>query len=413
MSDQIQPAPRAPQPTTTTTSATTGTPIAGPSHANFSRPGTATNATAPTLAAPAVATDAVHPSATTIPPPAANTTAPATEQPSTFNARLNDADRYWKFKGVLQLVLIITGFIGIGTIGWTISTSPNYGFTYGYESFWGLWPMLVTFTISIVWCLACILVLVFRKKPAHPGLRVAMDLLLWLGFIVTILFAMVALLELRSWGEYGDLGFGYSSSYGDYELADNGTWVWERDSDYVTRARDCDRNSTSSSSSRYYYEMPPFANCAEQDAYINDLWKQKPFRYSVELTGVVCQYFGLVLHLALFIWACIDCHRYNRSKVSKDAEKIAAGIVQTMITNGAVMPPPGQAYMRPAAPWGQPGVGYYQLPPQGQQQAYPMAAMYPQGAPGQAMPQQYHAPGGMTGPGAGPSNEKSVGPRYA
>jgi len=58
-------------------------------------------------------------------------------------------------------------------------------------------------------------------------------------------------------------------------------------------------------------------------------------------------------------------------------------------------------------------MGYYQSPPQGQM--YPMAAM---GTPqGQPMMQQYPATQGMQGPvvggGAGLSNEKGVGPRYA
>lgn len=241
-------------------------------------------------------------------------------------------------------------------------------------------------------------------------MRVAIDLILWLAFIVTALFAIVSFSELTQWGEYGDMsGYGYSSSYGGYELLANGTWVWEQDSD-STYSRGCDRNSTRSS---YIYDSA-FADCAEQDAYINSLWQQKPHRERVELTGVVCQFISLILHLALFIWACVDCNHHNRGKVSKNAEKLAAEIVQTMITNGAIVPPPGQVHMRP---WGQQQMGYYQLPPQ-QGQAYAMATMHPQGMPmGQPMPQAHYPPQVVVSPAAegvaGPSNEKSSGPRYA
>jgi hypothetical protein len=398
MSDQISPVPPAQHSTATPAPAPTAATDA--SHANFSRPATANAA-------------GQHPSgmpATTAAAPLASTG----EEPQTLNAKLNHADRYWKFKGALQAMAIVTGLIGVGTIGWCVSTTPmNDSIAYGYDEYWTLWPSLITFAVSIIWCAACILGLIVRKRPVHPGLRVAIDLLLWLAFLVTALFAMISLMELLQWGEYGSLdgnGYGYSSSYGDYKLKNNGTWVWES-------SRDSDSDSTSSTSytrscDRSSYSSYGFSNCAEQDAYVNKLWQDKPHRAGVETTGIVCQFFGLVLHFALFVWACVDCHRYNRSKVTKDAEKIAASIVQTMISNGAVIPPPGQAHMRPAAPWGQQPMGYYQLPQQ-QGQAYPMTSMYPQHMPmGQPGQQQYPAPQGMMGS-AGPSNEKSEGPRYA
>jgi hypothetical protein len=290
-----------------------------------------------------------------------------------------------------------------------------------------VWPCLITFSVSIVWCLACILTLVLRKKGVHPGLRVTIELFLWLGFVVTALFAVAAVLDLSLWGADGEL-YGYSSRAGDYRLASNGTWVWDSSSSSsssTTYARDC--NGTGGYS--YYggyssYSTPIFSSCAEQDTYINKLWQEKPHRYSVELTGVVCQFFGLVIHLALFVWACVDCHRYRRGKVSKDAEKMAANIVQTMIHNGAVVPPPGRAHVMPGPQWGTQGMGYYQLPPQGHP-AYPMANVYPQGyqmpqgyhVPQQQQQQQYGAPEGVmvggNGPVAGSSGEKSAGPRYA
>lgn len=338
------------------------------------------------------------------PPTGVPATTPATaqtspsEEPVGFNDRLNANDRYWKFKAALQTVLIIVGIIGTGCVGWATATVPMMGF---YDTFFPIWPPIVTFVASIIWCSVCILVCISRKKPVHPGTRVAIDLILWLSFLVTVLFAMATLVDLMSWGNYGDInGYGYYSSTGDYELASNGTWVWEQDDSYVSSPRSC---------KGYSYDTY-FENCAQQDAYINKLWQEKPHRVSVELAGVVCQFISLVLHFTLFVWACVDTHHHNRNKVSKDAEKIAAGIVQTMINNGAVIPPPGQAYMRPAMGQGM----YYQLPPQ---QAYPLATMYPQRAPDQYQqmaPGQYRAGGSAaSGPATGPSDEKSQGPRFA
>lgn len=349
-----------------------------------------------------------HPTShTTAPTANATTPFPGThgspEEPSTFNDKLNAADRYWKFKFAFYGILIITGLIGIGCIGWLVSTNTAWNpiFGYGFDS-WTLWPSLITFTVSIVWSTVCILVLVTRKQPVHPGVRVALDLLLWLGFITTVLFATYALVDMMSWGDYGITTYGYSSGRSGYELAANGTWVWEQDSSYISTPRRCN-----GSSSYDYYSTPTFKDCDEQDAYVNKLWQEKPRRTNVELAGVVCQYFGLVLHLALFIWACVDTHVYNRSKVSSDAEKLAAGIVQTMISNGAVVPPPGQAYVRPGM--------YYQLPPQ---QAYPMANMHPQAQQGYMQhPHMQQPQPRMAGPsvapgvGLGQSTEKSSGLR--
>jgi hypothetical protein len=388
-------------------------PMRSPNHTTANPNGTtAHNATSPATGVPSTA-----PTATTA---AAPQTSTAPEERLSFNEKLNAGDRYWKFKFGLMIILILTGLIGIGCFAWIITTIPTGGDSYyGYDSYWSLWPSFVTFSVSIIWCVICILVFLARKRSVHPGVRVSLDLLLWLAFIVTALLAIVALGDLMDFGEYGGIyGYYSSSNEGDYVLEANNTWVWEQDSSYISYPRDCSGSSSG-------YSSGGFKDCAEQDAYINKLWHEKPRRTNTELTGVVCQFFGLVLHFALFVWACVDTHRHNRNKVSKDAEKLAAGIVQTMITNGAVVPPPGQAYMRPQMGQGM----YYQLPPQ--QQGYPMQPMYiPQG-PGQQQMYQQQRPGqqqqmapgqypmgqptmqGQAMGAAGPSNEKGQGPRYA
>ena len=400
----------------------------GPAPRSSSRPTTANNAahvtthdaTNPAPGAPTIAPTTAPTTAPTLTTPAPQAT--TTEERFSYNDQLNAADRYWKFKFGLQAILVITGLIGIGCFTWIITTRPLAGSYSSYDSYWSVWPSLLTWTVSIIWVFTCILVFLLRKRPVHPGLRVSIDLILWLSFIVTAMFALLALRSTLDWGEYGgpdEWTYDYSSSSnggGDYVLAPNNTWVWEQDNSYVSSPRDC--NSTYS-----LYSERHFTNCAEQDAYINKLWAEKPHRVNVELTAVVCQFFGLVLHFALFVWACVDTHHHRRGKVGKDAEKLAAGIVQKMIANGAIVPPPGQTFGHAQnlpfpgqVMYAQQGMGMqppqqqqfgamqrqmgYQQQQQQQQGQYPMAMRHP----------------GMTGSGvgaAGPSNEKGAGPRYA
>lgn len=418
MSEQTQQVPQAPQPSQPSvapaqaTASTLAASTQDPNHASHSASAQpVATASSPTAAG---STLAAAPSTTTIPPPASHNV--ATAEPPTLNETLNSRDRYWKFKTALQIVTIIVGIIGIGAVAWCVHTAPvNEYFFYSYELA-STWPCLITFAISVIWCLTCILVLVAKKRPVHPGLRVAIDLLLWLAFIVTGMFAIVVLQYIMDWGTYGN--FGFSSSYGHYELQSNGTWVWETSSSYASSSRECDRSST--------YSYYGFSKCAEQDAYINDSWHKKPHRVSVVLVGVVCNFIVLALHFVLFVWACVDEHHRRRSRVSQDAEKLAASIVQTMIQNGAIIPPPGQAHMKPI-PYGQPG-NYHLRPGQMYPMAYPQGYVmqynqqHPQqGPPGhpamqtRAAPQMAEQrPALPPRPAvAGPSNEKSEGSRYA
>jgi hypothetical protein len=356
------------------------------------------------------ATNPVNP---TNPAAGAPTTAPQpsipTEEQPTYNEKLNACDRYWKFKLGLKAVLIITGLIGIGCFGWLTTTAPSGSRSYydPFSSFWVLWPSFGTWTVSVLWCLLCIVLLLVRKRPVHPGVRVTLNLLLWLGFLVTALFATSALyISIAA----DDLGVGLSgglSTDGGYTLADNGTWVWEQDTSYISTPRDCTHSG-------YTFASFDFADCAEQDAYFNKIMSERPRRHSVNLAGVVCQWMDFVLYFAMLVWSCVDTHRYRRAKVSQDAERMAADIVQKMVTGGAVVSPPGQTYVKPTV-----GPGYvvnYQVP-HPQQQAYQQQG----GIPGQQ--QQRNPQGqypmrqqGMAGPAlgaVGPSGEKTERERFA
>lgn len=333
---------------------------------NFSRPTTANEDPQVTVnsASTSAPAPAPVPSPTPIQEPMASMAAapvspsqPApTEEPQSYNDKLNAADRYWKFKFGLSGALVITGLIGIGCFAWIMSSYKTNMYSSYDPMYLSIWPSFITWSLSIAWCFVCIATFLTRRRTVQPGLRVTVDLLLWLAFLVTALFAMAYYFDLTYWGPFEDgYSYGQSSSRdgGSYVLESNNTWVWEQDSSYINIARDC--NGTLSS-----FNAPSFNNCAEQDAFVNKMWHEKNHRMGVTLTGVVCQWFGFVLEFVLFVWACVDTHRHRRSKVSQDAEKLAAGIVQTMIQHGAVIPPPGQAQMRQAA--GQ--SVYYMLPPQ-------------------------------------------------
>lgn len=317
-------------------------------------------------------------------------------------------DFAWMLKIGGRAVLIVVGLIGLGCIAWAFSTAIGSGSGYSYyydyitDERWSLPWALITFSLSILWSAICVFVYLFRSRPVHPGLAVAFDLILWLAFIPTALFALVALTSLKNWGADGSLGYG---SYGEYNLNSNGTWVWEWDSrafdpDYYYSPPERDCNSTSSS--RSSYSSYRFSTCEEEEAFINDFWHNKPERERIVTAGVACQFIGLVVHFALFVWACVDTNIRNRSKNSKDAEKLAAEIVMNMVRNGAIIPPPGQAHMRPP-------VGMYPV------YAQPMPGQYyPQPMPGQPQPQMYQQPYPLAPQQAATSStEKSEGQRYA
>lgn len=315
-----------------------------------------------------------------------STLAPTTADPQTYYDKLNAGDRKWEWKVGMRVILLLVSIIGMGCAAWVVNTftsKPMYsGMFYDTDDSWTFPWVLITFVLSILWSAACLLVFFLRKDHHQmaPGAQVGIDLILWLGYIGTGLLAVSATLSVASFGDRGIIG-NYSGS-GPWGYSEgNNTWTYNSSSSsYYTSSRssrDCD---SSSSSSSYRYDNYGFANCAEVDDYVNSLWQSKSARFNSELTATVCQFIALFLHLTLFIWACVDTHRKNSSKVSKDAEKLAADIIQNMIKTGAIIPAtPGQAYMRPMAPQGQQGYpqyAQYQQHPQYQQQ--PMSQTVPQ-----------------------------------
>jgi hypothetical protein len=187
-----------------------------------------------------------------------------------------------------------------------------------------------------------------------------MDLILWLAYIPTTMFAALACVALVEFGANGFINKYSSDGY--YTQASNGTWVYNA-TEYMLeygQARSCNSSSTYYSS---YYSRPQFDTCEEQDAFVNSLWQASKKRAGVVLTGTVCQGLVFLLHFMLFVWACVDTHRRNKRKTNVDAEKLAADIIGRMVREGAIVNPPGQAYQMQGR--------YQQLPnqPQGQYQS--------------------------------------------
>ncbi|KAF2793835.1 hypothetical protein K505DRAFT_305042 [Melanomma pulvis-pyrius CBS 109.77] len=322
-----------------------------------------------------------------------------------FREKLDAGEEHWLWKLSLRILLLVVAVIGTGCVGWAVQTAQSEYYGYFEDDQYFLSWALITFGISIVWTLICILVLLLRRppRPVHPGVAVGMDLILWLAYIPTTLFAVAACITVLHYGT-DDFFSNGSSSY--YNQAANGTWVYNPTGYGAQRACDSNSTSTTTSSSRSRYNsylVPPFATCAEQDAWVNALWAAGKRRVRVELTGVVCQGLAFILHFALFVWACVDTHRRNKRKTSGDAEKLAADIIGRMVRDGAIIQPPGMARMQGGYQQLGQGQGY-----QGgwQQQQQPYTVHYgpppplPQQQQQQLLNQQHPVMRGARGPAA-------------
>lgn len=327
-------------PTSSPTSAPV--PAPAPAHAPLPTPAPASTSHQQPVPAPAATTTATTTTTTTTAPSLPILSSPPSKG---FRQRLDAGEPRWRWKVALRALLLIVGIIGIGCAAFatSVAMSEKGPYEYAFDDAWSIPWTLITFCISVVWCATVILVLLFRKAPVHPGVVVSVDLILWLAYIPTALFAVVAVLSVQSWGEDGRLS-SYSSS-GYYVQATNGTWIWSAGGSSSSTARDCTLYSTYDYSNRYYEYG--FKTCAEQDAYVNSLWESKGHRASIEIAIVVCQFIGLILHFALFVWACVDTHHRNSRKVSKDAEQLAADIVMNMVKNGAIIPAPSSGQRAP------------------------------------------------------------------
>ena len=207
---------------------------------------------------------------------------------------------------------------------------------------------------SLVYCAIMILVQLLRRppQPAHPGVAVGMDLVFWLAFIVTGLLGVYAIFSLTLWNDsprnLQDSGSAYYS--GHYHQASNGTWIYKIDwvsQDYPD-GNDGYHYNTTTGTYQYNHKKPAlstvkrdckpeFNTCAEQDAYVNRLWHTQQRREGPVFLVCIIQWLNLLLHFILFVWACVDTHRRNRSKTQSKTQDIADRVLRDMQARGLVM----------------------------------------------------------------------------
>jgi hypothetical protein len=304
-------------------------------------------------------------------------TAAPPDPPASFVGRLKHADEHWAWKLGIRVCICVVDVVGIGCVAGVVSnrlhltTNPYLGYLVDKETspfaLAVVCPFSLSFinceyrssanyiqiqlAISFVWSLVAILVRLLRQppRPVHPGVIVGVDLVLWLTLIITALVTIAATISLNEFGLNPDylLDPSYGGGYkGNYYLAPNNTWVYNIT--YVwDEYRASDRLRYNSTSNQWYLLplntsdvtrdcSPPFATCKEQDAFINALWQSKPQRFALDVTAVVAQIVVLLLHFALFVWACVDTYRWNTSKRGDEVHVLAQSMIQNMHQRGLI-----------------------------------------------------------------------------
>jgi len=244
---------------------------------------------------------------------------------NSFRAALHDGERYWAWKLALRVTSIVFALISVGCIAWALSPVNEFS-DYFYVIPWELIPL----GISIIWNVANIIVLFVRKRPIHPGANVGMDLVLWLGLIVTSLFAIIAVIEEVQW-----TADNYDSSEVNslnYIQLPNGTYGYI-DGHYAEAPNGTEYFVTGNSSDPI--ACGGYDSCAEQYQVVNAHHRLG----IVEAIGVAFGFAVLLLHFILFVRACIDTHKRRSGKLDKRAQRIAQNIVAEMTERG-VLPQP-------------------------------------------------------------------------
>ncbi|KAF2239656.1 hypothetical protein EV356DRAFT_499844 [Viridothelium virens] len=221
----------------------------------------------------------------------------------TYREKLSSGEKLWPWKFGLRVILLVITIIGIGCLAWAVSHSPQFDdYNFSEDDSWALPWGLITLPCSFIWSAVCILVLLILSAYSVSGFGTG-------GYIQDV-----------------------EPDGGEYYLAPNGTWVYNATSSYYdpyydnpssTTQRECD---------------PDFSSCAAQDAYVNQLWHLMNRLVGVEYTAVACQAIAVLLHFALFVWACCDTHARNSRRTRKDAEAIAEKIIRDLKEKGELVP---------------------------------------------------------------------------
>ncbi|CAK7274919.1 hypothetical protein SEPCBS119000_006420 [Sporothrix epigloea] len=113
-----------------------------------------------------------------------------------------------------------------------------------------------------------------------------------------------------------------------YTTDSNGYYVW------ITSTATAFATAATSTATRQC--EPEFTSCAQQDAYVNQMWHQKPRRFALDLIAAIIQGIAVVMHFTLFVWACVDTHRRNRLRRTN---AMTMDVLQDMRQRGYVMVP--------------------------------------------------------------------------
>lgn len=240
-----------------------------------------------------------------------------TLHPSRQEMYANDPKFLWK--PTLRSLAIILSLTSIGLIGWSLthqtipySNNPYNNATevaiisdWSYDSeIWFLAWEFLTLGLSILWNVANILVLLLRNRPIHPGANVACDLLLWLGLIVTGIFATAAASQ--------DFWWSPDSSYDNNDDDDDPSY-------YISA-----NGTVGGYNYNYNYNTtftPPCADClAQQHSYISAL----NHKGVVIAVGAALGFVVLLMHFALFVSACrfTNARRVNAKAATIVAERM-------------------------------------------------------------------------------------------
>ncbi|KAF2090123.1 hypothetical protein K490DRAFT_62999 [Saccharata proteae CBS 121410] len=246
--------------------------------------------------------------------------APAVETDApTRTSRFHFEEHLWIWKASLRAFTIIICLIGVIIFAW--AAAYKYSASYGDE--YGDWLdgavsgfYIIPLGLSIIFNFIVLLVLFLRKRPAHPGIAVGIDLILWLALLATGLLATGGAYTAYYWSSSY-----YGNGYDDNGYYDNGgSYVYNATLGYEVYVPD------SSTETPCY----PFDSCAQQAQVESAVMH----RGVVEFVGVAMTFTALLLHFVLFVWACVDTHRRNGSTTQKKARVIADQIIAEMRDQG-------------------------------------------------------------------------------
>ena len=152
---------------------------------------------------------------------------------------LHDADATYAWKLVFRLLAFVFGIIGIGSIGWAFNYHPmpqlppssdtstttqaSQNISYFYDDKIYLPWSFISLSASVLWNSANVGVLLARKgQGIHPGANVGCDLVLWMAFLVTGVYALFGAFSVNGYwtGSYYPNGGAIGGSSGNATGAD-------------------------------------------------------------------------------------------------------------------------------------------------------------------------------------------------